>query len=186
MQKCLIFILMNLFCIFSLSSQNIDPDKLFWSNTRRISISDFGIQTTDDSVGNSAAVFEIEYGVKGFNFLRKNFNQKISHYMLRPISQIRVDDNVKQYLAYQQVIFDIEELYVRHLRKAVSDNRRKLIFTTNIVDDLKEEIIDKDMRERQALYTKETSSGSNEEKQKEWEEKITQELSDLYKYSYDY
>lgn len=186
MQKSVIFILMNLLCIFSLSSQNNDPDKLFWSNTRKFVVSDFGIQTKDDSLGNSSAVFEIEYGVKGFNFLRKNFNQKISHYMLKPSSQIRVDENVDQYLSYQQVMFDIEELYVRKLRKAVSDNRRKLMFTTGIVDDLKEEIIDKEMRECQALYTNETNSGANKEKQKEWEEKITQELSDLYKYAYDY
>lgn len=106
--------------------------------------------------------------------------------MLRPSSQIRVDDNVDQYLNFQQTMFDLEELYIRQLRKAVSDNRKKLLFTTKVVDDLKEQIIDKDLRERQALYIKETNSAEYKEKQQEWEATIREELAALESYAYDY
>ena len=178
--------IINILTLFSVCAQNNDPDKLFWSNTRKIMVADFAIQTTDEQSGSSSAIFEIEYGVKGFNFLRKNFNQKIVHYMLKPSSQIRLDDNIDQYLSFQQTMFDLEELYIRQLREAVSDNRRKLLFTTKVVDDLKEQIIDKDLRERQALYIKETNSAEYKEKQQEWEATILEELKALDKYAYDY
>ena len=186
MQKYLSLFFLSALSVISVCAQDYDPDKLFWSNIQKLKVDDFGVQTTNDQSGNSSAVFEIEYSVKGFNFLRKNFNQKINHYLLKPSSHIRLDDNVDQYLRFQQTMFDLEELYVRQLRKAISENRRKLIFTTGVVDDLKTEIIDEKLKETQALYIKETNSGADIEKQKEWEEKITQELSDFYKYAYDY
>jgi len=163
-----------------------DPNKLYWSNTHKINLTDFMIHSDNTDEGKSSAIFEIEYGVKGFNFLRKNFNKKIVHYMLRSSSQIVIDDNMDTYVRYQQTIFDLEEVYVRLLRKAVSENRKKLIFTTGIINTLKSQIIDEELRNRQAIYTRETNAASNEAVQKEWEAKIVLELDELKDYSYDF
>lgn len=160
-------------------------DRLYWSPSRKIEAKDFEIKIQDPNE-SSFAIFEIEYGVKGFNFLRKNFNKKIVHYMVPSHSQIVISDNYDDFLLYQQTLFDIEEIYVRKLREAVSLNRKKLIFTATIVDELKKVIIDTDLKNRQDLYTKETSSGRNKEKQKEWEKQIQIELDELHKYAYDY
>lgn len=168
-----------------LTAQDSNPERLYWSDSRRISINDFSIQTTQTQQGLSSVVFEIEYGIKGFNFLRKNFNKKVVHYMLISNSQIVIDDNTEQYIRYQQTLFDLEEIYVRQLRKAIAENRKKLLFTTKIVDELKEQIIDTNLMTRQIQYNNETNRGTNEMKQKQWEATIRKELDALANYAYD-
>lgn len=171
---------------FVLMAQDANPDRrLYWSESRRINQNDFGIKSYDNRQGLSSVVFEIEYGVKGFNFLRKNFNKKIVHYMLCPVSQVVVDSNVNQYIRYQQTLFDLQEIYVRLLRKAVTENRKKLLLTTKILDELKEQIIDGDLVKRQVQYNNETNRGTDEEKQKQWEKIIRHELKALDNFAYD-
>lgn len=162
-----------------------DMDKLFWSDRDRITIDDFGIKSTDTKSGLSSAAFSLEYNVNGLNFMTKNFNKRVWHYMLRSASQITLDENVDIYIRYQQTLFDLEEIYVRKFRKALSENRKKFLLRNAFADELKDEIIGTDLLKRQTEYNNETNAAKIEEKQKQWEAQIKRELNELKDYAYD-
>ena len=162
-----------------------DMDKLFWSDRERITIDDFGIKTKDGSSGLSSAAFSLEYNVHGLSFMTKNFNKRVWHYMVRSASQITMDENVDRYIKYQQTLFDIQEIYVRKLRKSLSENRNKFFLRNAFADELKDQIIGVDLPNRQAEYNNQTNSGKDLIKQREWEEQIRKELDVLKDYAYD-
>lgn len=162
-----------------------DLDRLYWSNEDRITLDDFGIQTTSTKSGLSSASFSMEYNIHGLSFFVKNFNKRVVHYMNRSASQIALDGNEEQYIRYQQTLFDLEEIYVRQFRKALRENRKKLFLKTEVAEDLKNQIIGIDLPTRQTLYNNETNRGRNEMKQKEWEEAILKELDELGDFAYD-
>lgn len=182
-----VFILiLGAFVPFIVSAQKqSDMDKLYWSDRERITIDDFGIKSTDDKSGLSSAAFSLEYNVNGLNFMTKNFNKRVWHYMVRSASQIVMDENVDTYIRYQQTLFDLQELYVRKLRKALSENRKKFVLRNAYADELKDEIIGEDLIQRQTEYNNETNAAKNTEKQRLWEVKIKQELDELKDYAYD-
>lgn len=182
----LLIVVLAFFLSLSLYAQKeSDMDKLYWSDSERIAIEDFGIQSTDAKSGLSSAAFSLEYNVHGLSFMAKNFNKRVWHYMVRSASQITMDENVNTYIRYQQTLFDLEEVYVRKFRKALSENRKKFLLRNAFADELKEEIIGTDLIKRQTQYNNETNAAKNEEKQKQWETQIKKELNELKNYAYD-
>lgn len=162
-----------------------DLDKLYWSAKERITVDDFGIKVKDTKSGLSSAAFSLEYNVHGLNFMTKNFNKRVWHYMVRSASQITLDDNVDRYIRYQQTLFDIQEIYVRKFRKALSENRKKFLLRNAFADELKDDIIGIDLVKRRTEYNNETNSGKDLQKQQEWEAQILEELDELKDYAYD-
>ena len=179
-------VLISLAFSLSLSAQKeSDMDKLYWSAKERITVGDFGIQTRDGSSGLSSAAFSLEYNVHGLNFMTKNFNKRVWHYMVRSASQIKLDDHVDRYIRYQQTLFDIQEIYVRKFRKALSENRKKFLLRNAFADELKDRIIGIDLPKHQAEYNNDTNLGKDPLKQQEWEAQILKELDELKDYAYD-
>jgi len=179
--------LFTLILLFSYSSITFaqaptDDNLVYWSATKKLTVNDFSIKITGREV--SSAQFSTEYHINGFNFLTKNFNKKVLNYMIKSASQIDTTANVKESLIFQQTLFDLCEIYAREFRKALRDNRKKLISGTEIVKELDHQIMTK-LVNRKREYTLETNSGCAPIKQKEWETQIAKELEELKDFAYE-
>lgn len=170
---------------FIYAQKQSDMDLLYWSAKQKITLDDFGIQTNDAKMGTSSVAFSLEYNVHGLSFTTKNFNKKVRHCMIRSASQIDLSSDVDRNILFQQTLFDITEIYVRQFRRALRENRKKFMFKTEMAEELKDKIIGEELENRKAVYTNETNSGQNIEKQKEWEKQIQQELAELSDYAYE-
>ena len=163
--------------------QVVTNDNLvFWSSTKKLTIDDFGIKTRDQETNPSFAQFSVDYQVGGFDFMTKNFNKKVRNYLIKSASTIDTTVDVSISLRYQQTLFDICEIYTRQFRKALKENRKKIASGTQFIDGLNQKAMT-DFANRRVLYDKETKYGTIIEKQRDWEEMIQKELTDLSEFS---
>lgn len=114
---------------------------LQWSSTHKLTIDDFSIKTKSLETTTSFAQFSLNYQVNGFDFLRKNFNRKVQNCIINTASWIDTTSNINQSLLYQQTLFDICEIYTRQFRKALRENRKKIIHATEIAKELNNKIM---------------------------------------------
>lgn len=122
------------------SQDKEDDNIVLWSADRNF-VRRFGIKTKNMESGATSAQFMVDYKISGLNFLTKNFNKKVRNYMIIPASQIDTTGNAPVYLLYQQTLFDLCEIYTRQFRKALRENRKKLLKSTAIAEDLNQEIM---------------------------------------------
>jgi len=158
--------------------QTIDDNLIFWSSDNKLTVDDFGIKTKNSETSLSFAQFSVDYQVSGFDFMRKNFNNKVRNCLIKSASWIDTTTNVSNSLRYQQTLFDICEIYTRKFRKELKENRKKIASGTEFVDKLNREIMT-EFSKRRILYDRETDFGINEEKQREWELQIKKELDEM-------
>lgn len=117
--------------------------RLRWSPTRKLTPNDFTIKTKNLETTTSFAQFYIAYKVKGFDFMTKNFNKKVDNYFIKSASWIDTTSNIQHSLIYQQTLFDISEIFARLFRKALHDNRKKIISGTDFIQELDQKICDR-------------------------------------------
>jgi hypothetical protein len=170
-------------CIQMLSAQP-GSDYLLWSAFRKLSVDDFGIKTKQAESTLSFAQFTLNYEVRGFSFLAKNFNKKVKNYFMPGASWIDTTTGVATSLRYQQTLFDLCEIYARQFRQALQQNRKKFLKGTDIADELNKQYMSA-FSKRRIEYDRETSFGTKEARQAEWEAQIQQELQQLSDYAYD-
>lgn len=161
-----------------------DIEILRWSPTSKLTLIDFGIRTTQLETTTSFGQFSISYKVNGFDFMTKNFNKKVENLFIKSASWIDTTSSIQQSLIYQQTLFDISEIYARQFRKALRDNRKKIISGSNFIEDLDQKYMT-DFSKRRIAYDRETKFGTDTEKQKEWEIQIQKELTDLNDFGYN-
>ncbi|MBS1666516.1 MAG: hypothetical protein JST58_03990 [Bacteroidetes bacterium] len=183
MKKNITLFLVLLQTLTIVFAQN-DNERLRWSPTRKLTISDFAIKTKQVETTTSFGQFYIGFKVKGFDFMTKNFNKKVDNFFIKSASWIDTTINIDQSLIYQQTLFDISEIYTRQFRKALHDNRKKIISGTNFIEELNQKYIT-DFSKRRIEYDKQTKFGTDIAKQKEWEIQIQKELFDLSDFSYE-
>jgi hypothetical protein len=170
-------------CTAFVHGQN-DVNKLQWSSTRKLTVDYFQIKTKIGETTLSFAQFSIEYQVGGLNFLTKNFNKKVQNYMIPSASWIDTTSNVNRSLMYQQTLFDMAEIYTRQFRKALKENRKKIISGVDFVSDLNNQILS-NFAKRRVDYDKETNFGENADAQQQWEIQIQKELEELKDFAYE-
>lgn len=176
--KRLYFISIFLLQLNIVFSQTVLTDNyISWSATRKLTINDFAIKTTNKT-SPSFVQFSVDYEVKGFDFMTKNFNKRVHNYVIKSASWIDTTFDVAQTLRYQQTLWDICEIYTRRFRKALKDNRKKIASGTNFIKDLNAKIMS-DFSNKRMEYDASTNFGSDVEKQKEWEVQIQKELDEL-------
>lgn len=179
-----LILIVSLLYINSSFGQSISEDNLvFWSETKKLTVDDFGIKTQGEVIRPAIAQFSIDYAVNGFDFLTKNFNKKVRCYMIKSASVIDTTANVASSLRYEQTLFDICELYVRQFRKTLKENRKKIVNGLKVVEELSQ-INMSDFANRRTSYDMETNSGTIEDKLSEWELQIKKELGDLKEFAY--
>lgn len=103
---------------------------------------------------------------------------------MRSASWIDTTANFKQSLIYQQTLFDICEIYTRQFRKALRDNRKKIIKGTKIAEELNIQYMT-GFAKRRIAFDRETKSGIDETERKVWENQIQKELTALNDFAYE-
>lgn len=104
--------------------------------------------------------------------------------MVPEASSIDPEADVEHCLRYQQTLFDLSEIYARRFRKALKENRRKIIFGVSIAQELNTQIMTEFLK-RRIFYDDETNSGSDPESQQEWELQIQEELEELHEFAFE-
>ena len=173
----------SLFLFFFLTtnlsfSQTKNDNFLSWSSTRRLTVNDFVIKTKDLQTSPSFAQFSLGYEIRGFDFLTKNFNKKVSNYLIKSASWIDTTYDTAITLKYQQTLFDISEIYARRFRQELKINRKKIATGLQFVKELDSKIMT-DFSNRRVTYDTETKYGLNQEMQKQWKIQIEKELDEL-------
>lgn len=150
-----------------------DPDQILYNKRRPLTFDDFRGPPDDLSIG-AAATFsgvDMKYGTETQNGLTI-VKVTITPYADRSKSWKKKEINSASILAHEQRHFDITAIKACEL----ADSIRKHSFTTdNFRTDLKEMLrkTDKDATQMQLLYDKETIHGTDNKKQKEWNEKLS-------------
>jgi hypothetical protein len=172
------------FMMTFLSSANAQKDIneiVYWSETRKLNVDDFGIKRSNESTP-SFAQYSISYEVNGFDFLTRNFNKKVRNYMIVSASWLDTTQNVSETLRYQQTLFNISEIYTRKFRKEIKENRKKILRGVQFVEEMNRKIMS-EFSKRRISYDQETQYGTLEERQLFWEKQIAKELAELKHYA---
>ena len=117
----------------------------------------FGYSTTRYDNGR----IDYEFDIKA------QFYPNRSYYLKERVTQITLD--------HERLHFDIAELHARKFRQIVAQTR----FSRNIDNEVEAiyNRINRDLREMQQLYDRETNHSINIEKQKAWQEYVANQLS---------
>lgn len=180
--RILIFIFFVFSSTISFGQTAAEDNLVFWSQSRKLTIDDFGIKTRNNETNLSFGQFSVDYQVGGFDFMTKNFNKKVRNYLIKSASTIDTTADVSVSLRYQQTLFDLCEIYTRQFRKALKENRKKIASGTQFIEALNQKAMT-DFANRRVLYDRETNFGLILEKQTQWETIIFQELNQLSEFS---
>ncbi|GAB4032504.1 hypothetical protein [Spirosoma jeollabukense] len=167
-------------------SQIEDLNYISWSPTRKLAVADFVIKTKPLASNPCFAQFTIGFGSGHVNLFNGNVSYKVFNSFLKSASWIDTTSNVEVSLRYQQTLFDLAEIYTRHLRRDLQLNRRQLRMMPvkllpNFLDKLNAEVM-AEFAKRRVEYDEETKFGSVALEQKRWELDIQRELSELHEY----
>ena len=162
----------------------VDENRIFWSETRKLAVNDFGIKTQEGESNSSFAQFSMDYEIRGFDFMAKSFNKKVRNYFIKSASWIDTTNNVSVSLRYLQTVFDLSEIYTRQFRKLLKKNRMKIGYGMKIIEELNDKIVT-DLSNRRLGYERDTKSGTLLDKQAEWELQIQKELRELKEFAYE-
>ena len=166
--------------------QNLQDGQKRWSSDQKLTIADFKIKISDENNDVVFSQFMISHAIGGFDFMKRNLNQKIENIFLGNASWIdttKVTEIQKQ-IDFQQMQFDLAEIHARKFRKRALENKKKIAKGFDIINQINNEIMS-EFSETRLKLVKETESGQNNEKIEEWKEKITAELKKLYEFRYE-
>lgn len=167
----------------SFASAQIETDKRPWSAINKLTLNDFAIKTKNFESSAAFAQFSIDYKVGGFDFLTRNFNKKVNNSIIKTASWIDTTSDIIQLLIYQQTLFDISEIYTRQFRKLLTENRKKILKGSKIIEELNNQIMTA-FSKRRIGYDRETKFGTDVAKQKDWEIQVQKELLLLNSFAY--
>ena len=164
---------------FSFAQQEETSEKI-WDDKNPLQAADFKLKTSSNS---SFALFTLSYNLSGLDFMTKNFNKKVKNIMLTDASFIDLE-NVEYALAYQQILFDISEVYARQLRKSFLENRWKLAGNIAIAEEFSDSISTEMSKER-SRFEQESKNGNDRDVMKTWKQNVDQRISALAPFSYE-
>lgn len=173
-----------LFSVAVLSAQSTTQDEKLWSNLSKLTIADYQI-TTDNLDNTVKSQISLSWQLMGFSVLNKNFNQNVTNKFIRSASLINPDlPNVKELLYYQQINFDMAEVYARKMRKDLLINKSKLWkgfdFASKILNDNLHEFY-----KVQLLMDRDTNGGLEAEKVKKWKDLIDTEINNNQQFDFN-
>ncbi|SDJ38150.1 hypothetical protein SAMN05421542_3374 [Chryseobacterium jejuense] len=165
-------------------SQNLQEGEFIWSKERKLQKEDYKLITRDNNVPIRSAI-NFSYHLRGFNVFNNNFNRNIINKFSRNSSALNpVSDNISAMIAYQQLNFDLSEVYARKMRKELLIHKNKLWkgfdYADSIFNNLTVEYV-----KTQALMNEETHYGLNVQKLQDWNQKINDELEGLSEFDYN-
>lgn len=169
-----ILILLLFFPAIGLFAQEEEP--LAWSKERRLNWSDFKDESPDSSPVAALTASGISYS---FSSMERN-GEMIADFTVSAFfypTRSWVQDHLASanILAHEQLHFDITELFARKFRAQLAQTR----FTDNIKAEVRTifKKINRELSEYQDRYDLETNSSRLVDRQREWQQKVYNELT---------
>jgi hypothetical protein len=162
---------------------NAEPKDRTWP---KLTWEDFQGEVPEDTKGLSAEstikivlCWSCEEGQFTYR-VRAIFNRKESWALDNVKENPHAEEN-QRLLRHEKGHFNLEEVYARKLRKALSELKDPC---KNPPEETKKKIeeLAKQLNDEQGRYDNETEHGTNKDKQEEWEKKIQKDLDDLKDY----
>lgn len=166
--------------------QNLQNGQKRWSSTQKLTVEDFKIKISNENNNAVFSQFMISHTISGFDFMKRNLNQKIENIFLGNASWIDTTGvtKVQKQIEFQQMQFDLAEIHARKFRKRALENKREIAKGFNIIKKINNDIMT-EFSETRLQLVHETENGNNNAKIKEWKEKIATELSNLKEFRYE-
>ena len=173
-----------LFVVFKAYSQSDDLELIPWSPDYKLTWKDFKGQNADSINGMAGTCSQIEVIPYHYNdsliyWVTNNFNPYLS--FVDSIIFELYDDGSPDLLDHEQIHFDIAEIHTRLIRKKLHELHLTDSLTTNRYSyEVKKLLTAKSEMNRH--YDSETAHSMIKSKQQEWNEKVTEQLSELDSY----
>lgn len=179
------YILLLLFNLAAFSQQL--EGEVQWSATNKLKEKDYKIKISSQKNTPIFSQFYIKTNsISGFEIFKKNFNNKVENIFLGNASWIENSNhyNVSDLIEFQQMQFDLSEIYTRKYRKLILKNKKEIFKNFNFLNNLNQENL-KEFSEERLLLEKETESGTNKKVMNLWKEKIHTKLSQLEEFRFE-
>ena len=179
-------IVLSIICLNLSFGQELQDGQKRWNSENKITIDDFKIKISGENNEAVYSQFMISYSAQGFDFLKRNLNNKIGNLFLGNASWIDTTkvENIAERIEFQQTQFDLAEIHARKFRKRLFIKKWKISKGFDIMNKISNEIMT-EFSEQRLLLIRETESGGNSEKLTQWKEKITNELQELYEFRFE-
>lgn len=128
----------------------------------------------------------ITHAIGGFDFMKKNMNEKVGNIFLGNASYIDTTkvENIQKQIDFQQMQFDLSEVQARNFRKRVLKDKSKITKGFDIVNLINNEIM-AELTEMRMNLMRETDGARNEQKVTEWKELIATKLKELDEFRFE-
>lgn len=169
---------------FMIFSQVISSDEFLWDKNRSLQKEDYKLIVNDNNVPIKSSI-TFSYHLKGFNVFNNNFNKNIINKFSGNSSLINPNyKNTSALLEYQQINFDLSEVYARKMRREILMNKSKLWKGFDFAYEIFNSITSGFMKV-QAEMNNDTNYGNKTEKIPFWKQKISKELDELSEFDYN-
>ncbi|WP_066631364.1 hypothetical protein [Labilibacter marinus] len=180
-----VILMIGLSFSYAVNGQSNNKYEKIWSSTDRLTESDFQLDIESSDSNPCFAQFSMNYSVTGLDFMTKNFNKKVENIMYMNASWLNKNATDKQnFIRFQQILFDLSEVYARKFRKQLLVNRKKITQGIQIVEEINSQIT-KELTEERAQFQNESNGGRKIEVYDQWEKKIESELNALMEFRHE-
>lgn len=164
-------------------SQNLQPDEFLWSANRKLKKEDYKILIYDQNATVRSSI-NLSWQLAGFSVFNKNFNQNVLNKFSGSSSAINPDlYNIEHFINYQQLNFDLAEVYARKMRRDLLVNKSTFWKGFDVANQIMNQI-SSDFTRTQILMDSETNQGTDSTQVRIWEQKIKKELEELSEFDY--
>jgi|TARA_B110000091_G_C13602232_1_gene385167 mevalonate kinase len=186
MKQKILGIILSIACYNLGFGQELQEGQKRWNSENKLTIDDFKIKISDSNNEAIYSQFMISYSAQGFDFLRRNINNRIENLFLGNASWIDTTKirNIDKQIEFQQTQFNLAEIQARNFRKRLFIKKWKISKGFKIMNKISNEIM-AEFSEKRLKLMRETESGRNQKKLTEWNEKITNELEELYEFRFE-
>ncbi len=166
-------------------SQNfLQPDEFLWSKDRKLQKEDYKLITHDPNVHVKSSI-SFSYHLRGFSVFNANFNKNIINKFSSNASSFNPDaQDIPALLDYQQLNFDLCEVYARKMRKELLIHKNKLWKGFDHAEEMFNNLTAEYMK-TQAIMNEETGYGIDAHKVENWKLKVENDLQDLSDFDYN-
>lgn len=185
-QRLFLVLIIGITCKQLSFGQQLQEGQKRWSSDSKLSLDDFKIKISDTSNETAFSQFMISHAIGGFDFMKKNMNQKIGNIFLGNASYIDTTkvENIQKQIDFQQMQFDLSEIQARNFRKRILKDKSKLTKGFDIVNLINNEIMEELTKMRMDLM-RETDGGRDLQKVMEWQERISMQLKELHEFRFE-
>ncbi|GAB3969603.1 hypothetical protein GCM10028806_16120 [Spirosoma terrae] len=128
------------------------------------------------------AQFTIGFDSKNANIWTDKTNYSVYTSFIKSASWIDTTANTAAAIRYEQTLFDLAEIYSRHLRRELKAYAKKPRLKARFLEKLNADTMAA-LAKRRIVYDEETNYGADALAQKRWELIIQNELAELDRYT---